>query len=104
VALGLRGVADPYLRVRGGRLGPGVHLGDVRLSHVDHPDEGRRGARGSRAAEVLLQRRGDGCEAPPSPSVMARGRGLTWWRWARWVVANRAWSHHHVLGYLRMVR
>ncbi len=29
---------------------------------------------------------------------------LTWWHWARWVVANRAWSHHHVLGYLRMVR
>lgn len=28
----------------------------------------------------------------------------TWWHWVRWVVANRAWSHHHVLGYLRMVR
>ena len=32
------------------------------------------------------------------------GQRLTWWHWARWVVANRAWSHHHVLGYLRMVR
>lgn len=35
---------------------------------------------------------------------MSAGTGATWCRWVRWVVANRAWSHHHVLGYLRMVR
>ena len=35
---------------------------------------------------------------------MTGPRRFTWVHWVRWVVANRAWSHHHVLGYLRMVR
>ena len=35
---------------------------------------------------------------------MSRAALPTWWHWARWVIANRAWSHHHVLGYLRMLR
>nr|WP_257910081.1 acyltransferase [Janibacter limosus] len=34
---------------------------------------------------------------------MAASR-FTWWHWTRWVIANRARSHHHVPGYLRMVR
>lgn len=25
-------------------------------------------------------------------------------RWVAWVVSNRAWTHHHLLGYLRMIR
>lgn len=28
----------------------------------------------------------------------------TWWRWVGWVLANRAWTRHYLLGYSRMLR
>src|SRR5699024_10451348 len=61
-------------------------------------DEARLGARPRRSAALLLQRRHHRHQAAEVSALP------TWWHWARWVIANRAWSHHHLLGYLRMLR
>src|SRR5699024_8222916 len=86
------------LRVRGQPGAARLRLGAFRLRHLGPADEARLGARPRRSAALLLQRRHHRHQAAEVSALP------TWWHWARWVIANRAWSHHHLLGYLRMLR